>query len=1133
MLEGQTFIEVFPDYTVPDNLKYVLSNAIVSKVVMKQQTRQLVVHLRSEHIIPRKVLNKVAYDMKKELFGKTSVFISFDDTYELSSAYTLESITNDYWNSILHEVKKMGRVEYSLLSNGEWGFEGNIMTILLEDSFLARDKSRVLKEYLEHLFSHRFGKEIQVGFDFTDDAKQAFYKARNHKLNLEVDMVMSQIKKVESEKKDSDAEDGEGSKEEKKPQRSYSGNFFEERARRQEFSQRRRSKDPDVIYGKDCDGEVVPLEEIVDEIGQVVVRGQILKMELREIRRERTIVSFHITDFTDTIVGKIFIANDQLPEFLDLFEKGKFYKVKRMTRMDTFEHDLTLSSISGIKPIPDFTEKRMDKSLEKRVELHLHTVMSDLDSVVDIKKVINQAKAWGHPAMAITDHGVLQAFPIANHCITMDEPFKIIYGVEGYFVNDLKKLVTNDKGQTLLDDYVVFDLETTGFSPIHDAIIEIGAVKVSKGKISDHYSVFVNPQRPIPLRITELTSIDDSMVADAKSIEEILPEFLSFCEGCSLVAHNAEFDVSFIEENAKRQGFETDFTVLDTVQMARLLLTDLNKFKLNTVCKRLNIKQEHHHRAVDDARVTAEVFLRFVEMLEEQDVHTLAKLNDMGAMSPDLIKKAPSYHGIILVKNETGRINLNRLVSASHLDYFNRRPRMPESLIQKYREGLILGSACEAGELFQAVIRGKSEEELAELVRFYDYLEIQPIGNNMFMLESDRYEAKTVEDLQNYNRKIVELGERYHKPVVATCDVHFLNPEDEQYRRILMAGKGFSDADNQAPLYFRTTEEMLEEFAYLGEAKAKEVVITNTNKIADMIEKISPVHPDKCPPVIPKSDETLTKICYDKAHEIYGPDLPDIVEERLQRELNSIISNGFAVMYIIAQKLVWDSNDHGYLVGSRGSVGSSFVATMAGITEVNPLSAHYICPKCHYVDFDSDAVRPYSKKGMSGCDMPDRDCPVCGTPLQKEGHDIPFETFLGFKGNKEPDIDLNFSGEYQSKAHKYVEVIFGEGKAFRAGTIGTLAEKTAYGYVYKYFEERDIHKRRCEMERLAEGCTGVKRTTGQHPGGIIVVPHEHEIYEFTAIQHPANDVNTDIITTHFEYHSIDHNLLKLDILGHD
>ena len=727
----------------------------------------------------------------------------------------------------------------------------------------------------------------------------------------------------------------------------------------------------------------------------------------------------------------------------------------------------------------------------------------------------------------------MQAFPIAAHCLSKDDPFKIIYGVEGYFVDDLKQLVVNAKDQTLMDDYVVFDLETTGFSPVHDEIIEIGAVKVQSGKVTDHYSVFVNPGRPVPPHITELTSIDDSMVADAPGIETILPEFLEFCEGCSLVAHNADFDVSFIEEKAEKLGYSCDFTVLDTVQMARLLLTDLNRFKLNTVCKHLGIKQEHHHRAVDDARVTAEVFLRFVEMLEERGVNTVAQLNEMGSLSADLIKKSMTYHGIILIKNETGRVNLNRLVSASHLDYYNRRPRMPKSLIQKYREGLILGSACEAGELFQAVVKGKSEEELARLVRFYDYLEIQPIGNNRFMLESDRFDAQTEEDLRNYNRKIVELGEKYNKPVVATCDVHFLNPEDEQYRRILMAGKGFDDADKQAPLYFRTTEEMLQEFAYLGEKKAKEVVITNPNKIADMIEKISPVHPDKCPPVIPKSDEQLTKICYDKAHEIYGPELPEIVEERLTRELNSIISNGFAVMYIIAQKLVWDSNDHGYLVGSRGSVGSSFVATMSGITEVNPLSAHYICPNCHFVDFDSEYVKPYSMKGMSGCDMPDRECPVCRTPLKKEGHDIPFETFLGFKGNKEPDIDLNFSGEYQAKAHKYVEVIFGEGSAFRAGTIGTIAEKTAYGYVMKYFEERNIHKRRCEIERLAKGCTGVKRTTGQHPGGIIVVPHEHEIYEFTAIQHPANDVNTDIVTTHFEYHSIDHNLLKLDILGHD
>ena len=506
----------------------------------------------------------------------------------------------------------------------------------------------------------------------------------------------------------------------------------------------------------------------------------------------------------------------------------------------------------------------------------------------------------------------------------------------------------------------------------------------------------------------------------------------------------------------------------------------------------------------------------------------------MGAVSADIIKKSRAYHGIILIKNETGRVNLNRLVSASHIDYFNRRPRMPMSLIRKYREGLILGSACEAGELYQAILSQKPEEEIARIVNFFDYLEIQPTGNNAFMIESDRHEnIRSIEDIENINREIVRLGEQYHKPVVATCDVHFLDPEDEQYRRILMAGKGFKDADNQAPLYFRTTEEMLKEFAYLGSEKAKEVVITNTNLINSWIDRISPVHPDKCPPVIPDSDKQLRKICYDKAHEIYGPEIPKIVSDRLERELNSIISNGFAVMYIIAQRLVWDSVDHGYLVGSRGSVGSSLAATMAGITEVNPLPAHYICPNCYYVDFDSDKVKPYVQMGKSGCDMPDALCPRCGKPLNKEGHDIPFETFLGFKGNKEPDIDLNFSGDYQAKAHAYVEVIFGKGTAYRAGTIGTLAEKTAYGYVYKYFEERDIHKRRCELERLAAGCTGVKRTTGQHPGGIIVVPHGREIYEFTAIQHPANDQNTPIVTTHFEYHSIDHNLLKLDILGHD
>ena len=1133
MSSRQTFFEVFPDFRTSEELQYTLSDMIVTKVVMRQQDRRLTIHLRGDHVLGKKLVNKIAYDLKNQLFGNTAVFVVIDDTYELSPLYTLERLTKDYWSSILYEIRQMGQIEYNLVRNCEWGFRGNILTLLLEDSFLARRKSALLKEYFENLYAHRFGREIHIGFNYTEDAKNAFYRAREHQLNQEVDLVMERIHRQEEEKKNRS-----GSGEEEQGTRKTGGyhpaNFFEERARRQEFSGRRRPpKDPDVIYGRDCDGEVIPIKEIIDEIGQVVVRGKIIRLETREIRSERSIITFVITDYTDSISGKVFLKNDQVPGFLADFQKGRCYKIKALPKNDTYEHDLSLTSIGGIKPVPDISERRMDRSLDKRVELHLHTVMSDMDSVVDIPEMIRTARDWGHKAVAITDHGVLQAFPIAAHCLKKDDPLKILYGVEGYFVDDLKNIVTGAKGQSLMDDYVVFDLETTGFSPIHDEIIEIGAVKVSGGKVCDHYSTFINPGCPVPRRITDLTGIDDSMVKDAPGPDRVLPDFLEFCRGCSLVAHNAEFDVSFVEEKAAGLGCETDFTVLDTVQMARLLLTGLNRFKLNTVCKHLGIKQEHHHRAVDDARVTAEVFIRFIEMLADRHITTLAELNDLGASSPELIRKSMTWHGIILVANETGRINLNRLVSESHLKYFNRRPRIPKSLIEKYREGLILGSACEAGELFQAVIKGKSEEEIARIVRFYDYLEIQPVSNNRFMIESDRYDAKSEEDLRDYNRRIVELGEKYGKPVVATGDVHFLNPEDELYRRILQAGKGFADADRQAELYFRTTEEMLAEFSYLGEEKAFEVVVTNTNKIADSIERISPVYPDKCPPVIPDSDKTLTDICYKKAHEIYGPDLPEIVEERLNRELHSIISNGFAVMYIIAQKLVWDSNEHGYLVGSRGSVGSSFVATMSGITEVNPLPAHYICPSCYFVDFDSEHVKPYTKMGMSGCDMPDRACPRCGAMLKKEGHDIPFETFLGFKGNKEPDIDLNFSGEYQGKAHKYVEVIFGEGKAFRAGTIGTVAEKTAYGYVMKYFEERGIHKRRCEIDRIAAGCTGVKRTTGQHPGGIIVVPHEHDIYEFTAIQHPANDVNTDIVTTHFEYHSIDHNLLKLDILGHD
>ena len=603
------------------------------------------------------------------------------------------------------------------------------------------------------------------------------------------------------------------------------------------------------------------------------------------------------------------------------------------------------------------------------------------------------------------------------------------------------------------------------------------------------------------------------------------------CESV-LVAHNAGFDVGFIEQNCVRLGRSRTFTSVDTVGLARVLLPTLSKYKLNIVAKALNISLENHHRAVDDAAATAEIYVKFIEMLKERGMTTLKEVNAFGDMNPDAIKKMPTYHAIILAKNEVGRVNLYTLVSLSHLKYFARRPRIPKSEFNKYREGLILGSACEAGELYRALLDGKSEETIAKIVDYYDYLEIQPIGNNAFMIASEKQRnIKSEEDLKNMNRRIVQLGEKFQKPVVATCDVHFMDPDSEVYRRIIMTGKGFSDADSQPPLYLRTTEEMLEEFSYLGSKKAEEVVITNTNKIADSIERISPVRPDKCPPVIEDSDQTLRNICYDKAHSMYGEELPEIVVERLERELNSIISNGFAVMYIIAQKLVWKSNEDGYLVGSRGSVGSSFVATMAGITEVNPLSPHYYCTNCHYSDFESEEVRAFA--GGCGWDMPDKVCPNCGQPLVKDGFDIPFETFLGFKGNKEPDIDLNFSGDYQSNAHKYTEVIFGEGQTYRAGTIGTLAEKTAFGFVKNYYEEHGSRKRKCEIERIVEGCTGIRRSTGQHPGGIIVLPHGENINSFTPVQHPANDMTTDIITTHFDYHSIDHNLLKLDILGHD
>ena len=1118
-IEQKNFFEVLPDLKLDDKLQRLFEVVGISKVVFTETEPALCFHLVSKELLARQALLKVTRLIKEQLFKNSPLKIRLEEYYDLSEAYTLAYITEKYQDNLMQEIEEQSEMAYALMKGHLWHVLNQQIVIDVENSFVARKKTEPIKGFIERAYKNRFNLDVTVRFEFhNSENPQAYTVYNENKLKREVSSVVAHVveeaPQVASPEKVASVEKAEPEQKEAPKMRRKAAPL-----------------DPEVIYGRECEGELTPIEELTDEIGEVVVHGKVLGIETREIRMEKTIVMFDITDFTDTITVKIFVPNDELGDVLAKLKKGNFYKVKGMAMFDKFDREIGIASVRGIKPSVDFTEKRMDTSEEKRVELHLHTVMSDMDSVVDIHKVIDRAKSWGMPAIAITDHGCLQAFPIANHCISKDEPFKVIYGVEAYFVDDLKEVVIQPQGQKLTDTYVVFDLETTGFSPKLNRIIEIGAVKVVGGEIVDHFSEFVNPEVPIPYQIEKLTGINDKMVMHAPTIEEILPRFLAFCEGAAMVAHNADFDMSFIFSNVERLGLSFNPTILDTVVLARALMPQLGNFKLNNVAKHLGVSLENHHRAVDDATATGDIFVRFIEMLHERGIDCVDDLHTLMDTSPEYIKKLPTYHGIILVKNETGRINLNRLVSASHLEYFNRRPRMPKSLIAQYREGLIIGSACEAGEVYQAVIREKEEAELARLVAFYDYLEIQPLGNNEFMLRSDKYAAETMEDLMEYNKRIVALGESYNKPVVATCDVHFLDPQDHIYRSIIMAGKGFKDADDQPPVYLRTTEEMLEEFKYLGPEKAREVVITNTNLINDQIEKISPVHPDKCPPEIPDSDATLKKICYDKAHEIYGPELPPVVVERLERELNSIISNGFAVMYIIAQKLVWDSNDHGYLVGSRGSVGSSFAATMSGITEVNPLPPHYICPQCYYVDFDSPEVKAYA--GRSGCDMPDAVCPKCGHALNKEGHDIPFETFLGFKGDKEPDIDLNFSGDYQAKAHKYVEVIFGEGKAFRAGTIGTLAEKTAFAYVYKYYEERGVHKRRAEMKRIAEGCTGVKRTTGQHPGGIIVVPHDREIFEFTAVQHPANDMTTPIITTHFEYHSIDHNLLKLDILGHD
>ena len=1153
---ANAFLEVFPTLQLNHEMKGLLSEATVTKVASNRNRDFIRVYFDNTRLIPKRDIWRLEEDMRQQLFPNQKMQIKLMEHYRLSSQYTAKTLLDTYKESMLCEIKEYSLLLYNIFRKAEIRFEEDMqMTLILEDTLIARESQDELIEVLDKIIRERCGIQTKFDIQFVEKKESHYKKDTDHQIDLEVESIVRRTAAAKSEHEQEHAEDemlgavakeNEADTSKAQSPKEQSAKVAKTKStadvgsrqngkkggvKKREYGLKR-SDNPDVFYGRDFDEEAVTIDTIQGEVGEVVIRGQIIDTDMRELRNgEKTIVKIVITDFTDTIAAKIFVKNEQRDELMEHLKKGNFIKIKGVTTMDKFDHEIGLSFLAGMKKIPDFTTPRLDNSMEKRVELHCHTKMSDMDGVSDVKDIIKRAKSWGHKAIAITDHGAVQAFTDAYHSVSPGDDFKVIYGVEAYLVDDLKEIITNSKNQSLDDSYVVFDLETTGFSPNTCKIIEIGAVKVENGTITERFSEFVNPQVPIPFKIEELTGIRDDMVMGAETIEEILPRFMEFCEGCVMIAHNAEFDMSFIRKNCMDLDIPCDHTVGDTVAMARILLPALHRFKLDTVAKALKISLENHHRAVDDAECTAHIFVKFIEMLKERHIETLNDLNSLGATSVDTVKKLPTHHAIILAQNEVGRINLYRLVSESHLTYYAKRPRIPKSLYLKYKEGLCIGSACEAGELYQAILNGRPQEEIARLVNFYDYLEIQPLGNNMFMLESDKAPVETIEELQEINRKICRLGEEFHKPVVATCDVHFLDPQDEVYRRIIMAGKGFKDSDDQAPLYLRTTEEMLAEFEYLGSEKAREVVITNPNKIAAMCERIEPVRPDKCPPVIENSDQMLRDICYNKAHEMYGEELPPIVQERLERELNSIISNGYAVMYIIAQKLVWKSNEDGYLVGSRGSVGSSFAATMSGITEVNPLRPHYYCKKCHYSDFDSKEVLAYA--GRSGCDMPDKNCPVCGEPLTKDGFDIPFETFLGFKGNKEPDIDLNFSGDYQGKAHRYTEVIFGEGQTFRAGTIGTLADKTAFGYAKNYYEERGIAKRNCEIDRIVQGCVGIRRTTGQHPGGIIVLPVGEEIYSFTPVQHPANDMETDIITTHFDYHSIDHNLLKLDILGHD
>ena len=1100
-MTAKKFPLVFDKVSLSAPLQEVFRETMVLSLTIHRKEREIVTEIAADEVIPPLYWEKLRKEMMQQLPGVKEVHIF--PKYQLMDKEP-KAVLAEFWDTIRNHVAAQSKVCSGVISDADWDYQDGKMQIFVKHNMAYYLSQKKLDDAVAKLVQEETGLAMSVQFknvQSSEEDRARMEQEQRTKTEELLQQIASATQAAEQAKVSAEV-----------------GAVSEAVSR-------------GILFGKEFTGTPVKIVDTKIPGESVIVEGNIFNIEPREIKGEKYIVSFDITDKSDSTTVKFFVKRSVFDnELKDKIKKDAYLRVQGEVQFDKYAKEINImakSIMTAQAPPP-----RMDTAEEKRVELHLHTQMSSMDGVTPVKTYIKRAIDWGHKAIAITDHGVVQAFPDAMNAADKSD-LKVIYGVEAYLIDDLGNAVFSPRGQNLDDTYVVFDIETTGLSKEKEMITEIGAVKVADGKIIDRFSIFVNPQRPISAEITKLTGITDDMVKDAPTIENVLPEFLKFCEDTVLVAHNASFDTGFIRIAAERAGLgELHHTIVDTLELARALLPELNKHKLDIVCEHLGVTLNGHHRAVNDAEATAEVFIKFLDMLAEKKIFTLDEINVLASRTVNY-KKLRAYHAIILVKNYTGLRNLYELVSMAHIDYFFRRPRIPKSKFMQMREGLILGSACEAGELYRALLDGEPKQRIEELVHFYDYLEIQPLGNNKFMIDSPRVEnIHSMEDIKNMNRKIVELGETYGKPVVATCDVHFIDPDDAAFRKIIMAAEGFSDADNQPPLYFRTTDEMLAEFDYLGEERAREVVITNTNLIADQIEKIKPIPDETFPPKIEGADEQLRQICMDKAHSIYGDPLPPLVQERLETELNSIISNGYAVLYIIAQKLVWKSVADGYLVGSRGSVGSSFAANMAGITEVNSLPPHYVCPNCKYSDFDSELVKSFAMEEASGCDMPDMNCPKCGTLMHKDGHDIPFQTFLGFEGDKEPDIDLNFSGEYQQTAHAYTEELFGVGHVFKAGTIGTLADKTAYGFVKKYFDEREITAHNAEITRLMNGCTGVKRTTGQHPGGLMVVPSDHNIYEFCPIQRPANDVNSTVTTTHFDYHSISGRLLKLDLLGH-